>query len=79
MVKVGDFEFLDQFDLSAASAGIVQRHPWALAQEIEEILVEGVRVRDKASQQTKVVDLSLRWTQSSQALEIVASAEQDGP
>jgi Tol biopolymer transport system component len=78
VVKVGDFEFLDQFDLSAASARIVQRHPWALAQEIEEILVEGVRVRDKASQQTKVVDLSLRWTQSSQALEIVASAEQDG-
>jgi len=64
VVKVGEFAFLDQFDFSGASARI----------EGEEIVISGVRVRDKASQENKVVNIRLRWSQSSQALGIVASA-----
>jgi len=64
VVKPGGFEFLDQFDLSGATARI----------EGEEIVVSGVQVRDKATRQTRVVSVRLRWFQSSQALGIVAAA-----
>jgi hypothetical protein len=64
VVKVGGFEFLDEFDLSAATARI----------EGDEIVAEGVRVRDKASQLNKVIDVRLRWFVSSQALTIVSSS-----
>lgn len=65
VVKIGGFEFLDQFTLSGATARI----------EGEDIVLEGVQVRDKASQQTRVITVQLRWLQSAQALGIVASAE----
>lgn len=76
VVKIGGFEFLDLFDLSSASARIVRRHPWGIAEEAEELIVEGVRVRDKASQFTKVVTIRLQWSQSSQGFEVVASADE---
>jgi hypothetical protein len=79
VVKIGGFEFLDLFDLSAASARILHRHPWGIAGEVEEIVVEGVRVRDKASQFSKVVDIRLQWSQSSQAFEVVASTDESAP
>jgi hypothetical protein len=65
VVKPGGSEFLDQFDLSNATARI----------EGEEIVLSGVVVRDKASQQTKTVEAWLRWVQSSQGLEIVAARD----
>jgi Tol biopolymer transport system component len=68
MVKIGGSEFLDQFDLSGATAQIV--HPWGGG---DEIIVDGVRVRDKASQQSRVVSVRLHWFQSSQGFGIVAS------
>ena len=64
VVRLGGFEFLDQFDLSGAMARI----------EGEEIVLEGGVVQDKATQQTREVDVRLRWFISSQALGIVSSA-----
>jgi len=64
VVKPGDFEFLDQFDLSHATARV---------QDGTLIVVQGVKIRDKASGQSKVVDVFLQWMQSIQALAIVAS------
>jgi len=40
----------------------------------EEIVLSGMEVRDKASQQLKVIEVRLRWFQHSQALGIVASS-----
>jgi hypothetical protein len=63
VVRIGGFEFLDQFDLAGATARI----------EGEEIVVSGVRVRDKVTRQTRVVTVRLRWFQSSQFLGITSS------
>lgn len=62
--RIGGFRFLDQFNLTGATARI----------EGEEIVLSGVQVRDKDSQQTKVIEVRLRWFQHSQALGIVASS-----
>lgn len=64
VVKPGGSEFLDQFDLSEATARI----------EGENIILSGVVVRDKASQQSKTVEVWLRWFESAQGLGIVASS-----
>lgn len=62
-LRIGGFTFVDQCDVSGATARI----------EGEEVVLSGVRVRDKASQQTKVIEVRLRWFQHAQALGIVAS------
>jgi len=62
VVKPGGFEFLDQFDLSGATARI----------DGQNIVLSDVVVRDKASQQSKTIDVSLRWFESAQGLGIVA-------
>jgi hypothetical protein len=64
VVRLGGFEFLDQFDLSSATARI----------EGENIILSGVVVRDKASQQTKTIEVWLRWFESAQGLGIVAAS-----
>jgi hypothetical protein len=64
VVRLGDFEFLDQFDFSNATARM---------QDGTLIVMQGVKIRDKASGQSKVVDVFLQWMQSIQALVIVAS------
>lgn len=64
-LRIGGFTFLDQFDLSNAAARI----------EGEDIVLSGVQVRDKGSQQTKTVDVRLRWFENSQSLGIVTSTE----
>ena len=74
VVRPGGFEFLDQFDLSEATAQIVRVHHWSLP-DSEEIRLEGVKVRDKASQQEKVITVHLRWFVSSKALGIVSSSD----
>jgi photosystem II stability/assembly factor-like uncharacterized protein len=68
VVKPGGFEFLDQFDFSAAQSMI--QHPWSAG-----IQLTGVQVRDKATRQTRVIDVELRWFEHSQALGIVAASE----
>jgi beta-propeller repeat-containing protein len=63
VVRPGGFEYLDQFDLSSATARL----------EGNLIILSGVVVRDQASQQTKTVAVRLRWFESSQGLGIVAA------
>ena len=63
-LRLGGFTFLDQFDLSSASARI----------EGEDIVLRRVRVRDKTSQQTMRVEARVRWFTNSQSLGIVASS-----
>jgi hypothetical protein len=63
VVKIGGFAFADQFDLSAAAAWV----------EGEEIVIAGVQIRDKASQQIRMITVRLRWFVNSQALGIVSS------
>jgi hypothetical protein len=63
VVRPGGFEYLDQFDLSGATARL----------EGDLIILSGVVVRDQASQQTKTVAVSLRWFESAQGLGIVAA------
>jgi glucose/arabinose dehydrogenase len=63
VVKPADAEFLDMFDVSGATTRI----------EGQDIIVEGVAVRDKATQQRKVIDIRMRWFENSQSPEIVAT------
>ncbi|MEW6296260.1 MAG: fibronectin type III domain-containing protein [Thermodesulfobacteriota bacterium] len=63
VVRPGGFEFLNQFELSGA---VVYR-------EGEDIVIQGVWVRDQISQQEKVIDVRLRWLPSTQTLGIVAA------
>jgi hypothetical protein len=65
VVKLGEFEFLDQCTLSGATAQL----------QGEDIVLSGVQVRDKATQQSKIITIRVRWLQSAQALGIVASHE----
>jgi hypothetical protein len=64
VVQIGGFPFVDQFSLSNAAAQI----------EGNDIVLSGVRVRDKASQQTKTTTIRLHWFEHSQSLGIVASS-----
>ena len=64
IIQVGGFPFLDQVSLAGVTTRI----------EGDEIVLSGVQVRDKASQQTRIVTISLRWFQGSQSLVIVSSA-----
>ena len=61
VVRPGDSTFLDLVDLSAASA---QRQG-------QEVLVAGIRIRGKGSQQVVRIDSRLRWFQNLQGLGIV--------
>lgn len=56
-VKVGESTFLDQFDLSTATARIVSDSAFEL---------ENVQIRDQASQQTAQVTVSYQWEPSCQ-------------
>jgi hypothetical protein len=67
VVKPGDFEFVDQFDLSAAQLRLGGN----------ELLVQGVRVRDKATLQQREIDASFAWFASSQTLELVRAVTVD--
>lgn len=62
-IRIGDAAFVDNLSLAQVTARI----------EGEEIVVSGVHVRDKETQETRVVTLRLRWFDNSQSLGIVAS------
>ena len=66
VVRLGEFAFLDQFDLSGAT----------VRREAEEVVLAGVRIRDKASQQSKRVTVRLRWFEGRQGLGIVAAHDE---
>ena len=63
VIRPGGFEFLDRFDLSAAR----------VRRDGQEIVLDGVRIRDKASGQTRRISVRYRWFQGAQALGAVAS------
>lgn len=63
VVRPGEFEFLERFDLSGA---VVYR-------EGEEIIIRGVWVRDQISRQEKVIDVRLRWLPHSQTLGMISA------
>jgi hypothetical protein len=63
VIQVGGFPFLDQVSLSSAAIHI----------EGDDVILSGVQVRDKSSQQTRIITIRLRWFQSSQSLVIVSS------
>jgi hypothetical protein len=63
-IRIGDAIFVDDLSLADATVRI----------EGDDIVVSGVRVRDKATQEAYLVTLRLRWSDSSQALGIVASS-----
>ena len=63
-IRIGDAVFVDDLSLTDATARI----------EGEDIIISGVHVRDKATQETRVVALRLRWFDNSQSLGIVAAA-----
>lgn len=68
VVRVGEFAFLDQFELAGAT----------VRREGEEVVLAGVRIRDKASQQWKRVTVRLRWFEGRQGLGVVASRDEAG-
>ncbi|NJN48355.1 MAG: hypothetical protein HC808_19860, partial [Candidatus Competibacteraceae bacterium] len=64
VVKPGNAAFIDQVDLSSANA----------ARQDQEILINGLQVRDKDSQVVQSVNARLRWFQNTQALGMVTAA-----
>jgi hypothetical protein len=63
VAKVAGFDYLDLVDFAKANARI----------DGEDIVISDILVRDRASQQTKTVQLRLRWVVNSQSLGIVAA------
>ena len=63
-IRVGDATFVDDLSLADATPRI----------EGNDIVVSGVRVRDKATQEVRLVTLRLRWSDNAQTLGIVASS-----
>ena len=59
--RLGGYEFVDRFDLSAAEVDL----------EGEEIILSGVEVRDSATQATQTIEVGLRWSRATQGLVIV--------
>ena len=68
VVKPGEFEFLDSFDLSAAEPSILGN----------QLVLKGVEVRDKTSKQTKTVNVRFQWFENSQSLGATGSVTADG-
>ncbi|MFO1423932.1 MAG: hypothetical protein U1F70_09815 [Candidatus Competibacteraceae bacterium] len=63
VVKLADSAYVDRVDLTGASA----------TREGQEVLIAGLRVRDKASQKIAQVNARLRWFQNLQGLGLVAA------
>ena len=64
VVKLGDFPFIDDFDVSAASVSIDE----------QDIVLTGVIVQDKATKALANITLRLRWSEPAQALTIISAA-----
>ena len=59
--RLGGYTFVDQFDLGQAEVDLVG----------EEIILSGVRVRDKETQQWQTIDVWVQWSVATQGLVIV--------
>ena len=62
-IRIGDAAFVDDLSLADATARI----------EEEDLVVDGVHVRDAATQETYDVTLRLCWVENSQSLGIIAA------
>lgn len=65
VVRPGEFEIIDQFDLSQAAVHI----------EKQDVVLEGILVRDKTTQQQARLTLHFRWSVGSQTLGLISSEE----
>ncbi|NOT55616.1 MAG: fibronectin type III domain-containing protein [Deltaproteobacteria bacterium] len=65
-IRIGDATFVDDLSLADATARI----------EDEDLVINGVHVRDAATQETSDVTLRLRWIENSQSLGIIAATAQ---
>ena len=65
VVKPGGFEFLSAFDVSDATT----------RRDGDDIVIEGLVVRDKSSGDQKTIDLRLRWFENTQRLGVIESSE----
>ena len=63
VARLGGFAYVDRFDLSAAEVDLVG----------EEIILSGVKVRDKESQAWATIDVRVQWSAATQGLVIVDS------
>ena len=63
-IRIGDAVFVDDLSLADATAQI----------EGDDIVISGVRVIDRTTQEAHLVTLRLRWSDNAQALGIVASS-----
>ena len=63
VLKIGGFDYLDQFDLSQAAVHL----------EGEEIVLTDVRVREQTSGQEKVLTLRFRWDTAAQGFVLAAN------
>jgi hypothetical protein len=61
VVRPGGFSYLDQFDLSGATATLSG----------QDIVLSGIQIRDKATQQQKTIGAQFRWSEDSQSLVMV--------
>lgn len=64
VAKPGGFEFIDQADLTTANA----------SRQGQELLIEGLKVRDQATQQQRTINARLQWFQNTQALGVIGAA-----
>lgn len=64
VVKAGDFSYIDQLDLNGASA----------ERQGQDVVISGLRARDKDSQQEQYVNARLRWFQNMQSLGLVETS-----
>ena len=58
VARLGGYEFVNRFDLSAATVEIVG----------EDIILSGVEVRDSATQATQTIEVRLRWSRATQGV-----------
>lgn len=72
VVKPGDFEFLSALDLGDASDPL-------LADNGQEVIIDGVVVADKATEKTQEVNIRLAWHENTQTLGIVHSENVGDP
>ncbi len=64
VVKAGDFSYIDQLDLNGASA----------ERQGQDVVISGLRARDKDSQQEQYVNARLHWFQNMQSLGLVETS-----
>ena len=61
VVRPGGFKYLDKFDMTGATAAL----------DGQDVVLSGIQIRDKNTQQQKVIGARFRWREDLQALVMV--------